>query len=232
MIEATRSSPLPPLVYARQFLRPRASALRRADWRLAGEVLAVAARLRDQNDASLAGRSRALRELVASGVRPAHERIVVAGFALVSEAFRRCLAVDLYEEQLLAGLVLTRRAAAQMQTGEGKTYAAALPAFVHALTGEGVHVVTVNDYLAQRDYQTVGPVLRLLGLSVGLLRAGVETPVEKKIRKSTVVTPATPAVSRKWARARSAPRIRAVWWKTRSMACCRRPNSASKCIAS
>jgi preprotein translocase subunit SecA len=172
MIETAPSSPLPVLVYARQFLRPRASAPRRADWRLAREVLAEAARLRDQSDASLAGRSRALRELVASGARPADTRIVVAGFALVSEAFRRCLAVDLYEEQLLAGLVLTRRAVAQMQTGEGKTYAAALPAFVHALTGAGVHVVTVNDYLADRDCQTVGPVLRLLGLSVGLLRSG------------------------------------------------------------
>ena len=187
MIEPARSSPLPPLVYARQFLRPRASTLRRADWRLAGEVLAQAAGLRDQSDASLADRSRTLRGLVASGVRPADRRIVVAGFALVSEAFRRCLAVGLYEEQLLAGLVLTRRAVAQMQTGEGKTYAAALPAFVHALTGAGVHVVTVNDYLAQRDCQTVAPVLRLLGLSVGLLRSDVDA-AEKRAAYACDVT--------------------------------------------
>ena len=187
MIEAVHPSPLPPLVYARQFFRSRAWTLRRADWRLAGEVLSQAARLRDQSDVALAERSGALRERVASGVRPAEKRIVVAGFALVCEAFRRCLAVDLYEEQLLAGLVLTRRAVAEMQTGEGKTYAAALPAFVHALTGAGVHVVTVNDYLAHRDYQTVGPVLRLLGLSVGLLRAGVDV-TEKRAAYACDVT--------------------------------------------
>jgi preprotein translocase subunit SecA len=101
--------------------------------------------------------------------------ILVPAFALVNEAARRTLGMTFYDVQLLAGLFLTRRCVAEIQTGEGKTLVAALPAFVHALTGRGVHVITSNRYLAKRDCQLLRPVFACLGCSVGLIGDGEDT---------------------------------------------------------
>lgn len=90
-------------------------------------------------------------------------------FALTTEAVRRVTGKTFYDVQLLGGLSLTRGEIAEMQTGEGKTLTTALPAFVFALTGEGVHVATTNAYLAERDCKELTPVFQLLGLNVGLL---------------------------------------------------------------
>eukprot|EP00887_Chlorella_sp_A99_P000634 scaffold5.g634.t1 len=103
------------------------------------------------------------------------EKVVVRGFALVREAAWRVLGMRPYDVQMLGGLALLEGQVAEMATGEGKTLAAAAPAFVLALGGRGVHLVTVNDYLAARDADWIGKVLAFLGLSVGVVTGASET---------------------------------------------------------
>lgn len=99
-------------------------------------------------------------------------------FAVVREAAKRVLNMYPYRVQLVAGVVLHQGRIAEMRTGEGKTLMAVLPAYLNALTGRGVHIVTVNDYLAKRDSEQMGKVFRFLGLSVGLITH--DTPQEKR----------------------------------------------------
>lgn len=99
-------------------------------------------------------------------------------FAVVREAAKRVLDMYPYRVQLVAGVVLHQGRIAEMRTGEGKTLMAVLPAYLNALTGRGVHIVTVNDYLAKRDSEQMGKVFRFLGLSVGLITH--DTPQEKR----------------------------------------------------
>ncbi len=102
------------------------------------------------------------------GYRPDPIRLIAA-FACIREAVRRTKNMRPYDVQIMAGLVMTQRQLAEMATGEGKTLTATLPAAVLALAGKGVHVATVNAYLAKRDYELMKPVYEFLGLSVGLL---------------------------------------------------------------
>lgn len=95
-------------------------------------------------------------------------------FAVTREAARRTLGQRHYDVQLMGGIVLHQGRIAEMKTGEGKTLAATLPAYLNALTGRGVHVVTVNDYLAQRDADWMGEIYRFLGLSVGVIKHGLD----------------------------------------------------------
>ncbi|CAI5506471.1 unnamed protein product [Closterium sp. Naga37s-1] len=95
-------------------------------------------------------------------------------FAVVREASKRVLGLRPFDVQLIGGMVLHRGQIAEMRTGEGKTLVAVLPAYLNALTGRGVHVVTVNDYLARRDAEWVGQVHKFLGLSVGLIQQGMD----------------------------------------------------------
>lgn len=94
--------------------------------------------------------------------------IQVEAFAVVREAAKRVLGLRHYDVQLIAGMVLTEGSIAEMPTGEGKTLVASLPSYLRALEGNGVHVITVNDYLAKRDMENIGPIHTFLGLSVGL----------------------------------------------------------------
>src|ERR1700690_2580477 len=94
---------------------------------------------------------------------------LVPAFALVREAGRRKLGMRHFDVQLIGGIVLHEGKIAEMKTGEGKTLVATLPAFLNALTGRGVHIVTVNDYLARRDAEWMSPIYRSLGLSVGVI---------------------------------------------------------------
>ena len=98
------------------------------------------------------------------------DNLVVESFAVVREASRRILGLRHFDVQLIGGLILHEGKIAEMRTGEGKTLVAVLPSYVNALTGSGVHVVTVNDYLASRDAEYVGQVHKFLGLSVGLIQ--------------------------------------------------------------
>ncbi|HHX73278.1 MAG TPA: preprotein translocase subunit SecA, partial [Firmicutes bacterium] len=100
-------------------------------------------------------------------------------FAVVREASRRVLGMRHFDVQLLGGIILHQGRIAEMKTGEGKTLVATLPAYLNALLGRGVHIVTVNDYLAARDRDWMGPVYEFLGLSVGLIVHGL-TPEERR----------------------------------------------------
>ncbi|MEM7350475.1 MAG: accessory Sec system translocase SecA2, partial [Acidobacteriota bacterium] len=101
-------------------------------------------------------------------------------YALVCEAARRAVGLAPYDVQILAAMALHQGNVVEMQTGEGKTLAAAMPACLNALTGEGVHILTFNDYLAQRDAEWMGPIYRLLGLSVGWVQEGMTTAVRRR----------------------------------------------------
>ena len=105
--------------------------------------------------------------------------ILPEAFAVVREAAVRVLGMRHYDVQLLGGIVLHKGQIAEMKTGEGKTLVCTLPAYLNGLTGKGVHVVTVNDYLARRDAEWMGQVHRFLGLSVGLIQSGM-SPGERR----------------------------------------------------
>ena len=100
-------------------------------------------------------------------------------FAVVREAAKRVLGMRHFDVQLIGGIILHQGRIAEMKTGEGKTLVATLPVYLNALTGKGVHVITVNDYLAKRDSEWMGKVYKFLGLTVGLAIAGM-TPQDKK----------------------------------------------------
>jgi len=100
--------------------------------------------------------------------------LLVDAFATVREAAKRTLGERPYDVQLLGGMVLHRGMIAEMKTGEGKTLVATMPVYLNALTGDGVHVVTVNDYLAQRDAEWMGQIYRFLGLTVGCIVHGLD----------------------------------------------------------
>ncbi|MGH9884955.1 MAG: preprotein translocase subunit SecA, partial [bacterium] len=116
-------------------------------------------------------RARDLRERV-SRAEPL-DSVMPEAFALVREAAKRTLGQRHYDVQLIGGMVMNQGKIAEMKTGEGKTLVATLPSFLNALTGKGVHVVTVNDYLARRDAEWMGAVHRSLGLSVGCIVHGI-----------------------------------------------------------
>jgi preprotein translocase subunit SecA len=97
------------------------------------------------------------------------EELVFETFAVVREAFKRTIGVRLFDVQLMGGIVLHEGDIAEMKTGEGKTFVAVQPLYLNALTGSGVHLVTVNDYLAKRDAEWVGPVYELLGMRAGYI---------------------------------------------------------------
>src|SRR5579884_3692325 len=100
-------------------------------------------------------------------------------FAVVREAGRRTIQMRHFDVQLMGGIVLHQGKIAEMRTGEGKTLVATLPAYLNALPGKGVHVVTVNDYLARRDSEWMGPIYRLLGLTVGVIQHDMDTRQRK-----------------------------------------------------
>ena len=118
------------------------------------------------------------------------DEILPEAFAVVREAGKRVLGLRHFDVQMLGGMVLHEGQIAEMKTGEGKTLVATLPAYLNALTGKGVHVITVNDYLARRDAEWMGQVHRFLGLSVGLIQSGMG-PTERKKNYGCDVTYAT-----------------------------------------
>ncbi|WP_274309170.1 accessory Sec system translocase SecA2 [Solibacillus daqui] len=113
--------------------------------------------------------------------------IIPDAFAVVREASKRVLNMRHFDVQLIGGLVLTEGNIAEMPTGEGKTLVASLPSYVRALEGKGVHVITVNDYLAKRDFELIGQIHRFLGLTVGLNVPMME-PADKKLAYNADIT--------------------------------------------
>ncbi len=108
------------------------------------------------------------------------ETLLPEAFAVVREASKRVFGMRHFDVQLLGGMVLNDRCIAEMRTGEGKTLTATLPAYLNALSGKGVHVVTVNDYLAQRDAENNRPLFEFLGLSVGINLPGMPAPAKRE----------------------------------------------------
>ena len=131
------------------------------------KVLALETKYQPMSDAELQAQTPALKERLANG--ETLDDILPDAFAVCREAAWRVLGMKHFPVQIMGGIALHRGSIAEMQTGEGKTLVATLPAYLNALTGEGVHIVTVNDYLARRDSEWMGKVYRFLGLSVGLI---------------------------------------------------------------
>src|SRR5882757_1092293 len=119
--------------------------------------------MRELSDIDLAAKTIGFREKLAQGA-PLDDLLIEA-FAVVREAGRRVLNMRHFDVQLIGGAVLHRGKIAEMKTGEGKTLVATLPAYLNALEGKGVHVVTVNDYLARRDSEWMGKIYRFLGMT-------------------------------------------------------------------
>ncbi len=134
------------------------------------EINALESEIGELSDEGLAAESASLRERVRNG--ELLDDLAPRAFAVVREAARRTLGQRPFDVQLIGGLVLHRGAVAEMMTGEGKTLSAVAPAYLNGLTGRGVHVVTVNEYLARRDAVWMGKVYRLLGLSVSCIVPG------------------------------------------------------------
>jgi preprotein translocase subunit SecA len=107
------------------------------------------------------------------------DHMLPEAFALVRVAAERAIGLRHYDVQILGGVALFRSAIAEMDTGEGKTLTATLPLYIHALTGKGAHLATVNDYLASRDAETMSPIYRLLGLTVGVIQTQ-DTPDQRR----------------------------------------------------
>ena len=133
-----------------------------------GEINALEAGLQGLSDADLASKTAEFKSRLAQG--QTLDDILPEAFAVVREAARRQVKMRPFDVQLMGGLVLNQGKIAEMATGEGKTLVATLPAYLNALTGQGVHIVTVNDYLAKRDSQWMGPIYQSLGLTVGLIQ--------------------------------------------------------------
>ncbi|HEY4199082.1 MAG TPA: preprotein translocase subunit SecA [Devosiaceae bacterium] len=119
------------------------------------------------SDEQLRARTADFKQQLANGAKL--DDLLVPAFATVREAGKRVLGMRHFDVQLIGGMVLNERAIAEMRTGEGKTLVATLPVYLNALTGEGVHVVTVNDYLAKRDAEWMGQIYKFLGLSFGII---------------------------------------------------------------
>nr|UDP55614.1 subunit A of preprotein-translocase [Schizostauron trachyderma] len=115
------------------------------------------------------------------------DSLIAESFALTREASIRTLGLRHFDVQLIGGLVLNDKKIAEMKTGEGKTLVATLPAFLNALTKKGVHIVTVNDYLANRDQISMGQIYRFLGLDTGLIQDGMST-FERRTNYNTDIT--------------------------------------------
>jgi preprotein translocase subunit SecA len=118
------------------------------------------------SDAELKAKTAEFKQKVAAGTKL--DNILEEAFAVVREASKRVFGMRHFDVQLIGGMVLNERCIAEMRTGEGKTLTATLPAYLNALTGKGVHIITVNDYLAQRDAENNRPLFEFLGLTVGI----------------------------------------------------------------
>ncbi len=136
------------------------------------EVNALEPAIKSLSDAELQAKTAYFREKLDNGAEL--DDILAESFAVVREAARRTVGMRPFDVQILGGLVLHEGRIAEMKTGEGKTLAATMPVYLNALPGKGTHVVTVNDYLARRDAEWMGPIYRFLGMNVGVIVHGLE----------------------------------------------------------
>ncbi len=145
--------------------------------KIAKEVLEFEPQISALSDVDLRGQTEKFRDQLAAGKEL--EELLPEAFATVREAARRTLGQRHYDVQIMGGAALHNGNVAEMRTGEGKTLVSTLPAYLNALTGKGVHVVTVNDYLAERDSEWMGRIHRFLGLRVGVIMSNM-SPTERR----------------------------------------------------
>ena len=146
-------------------------------WSIVAQINALEDRFKAMSDEELRGMTPAFRERLAKG--ETLDDLLPEAFAVVREGAKRTLGQRHFDVQLVGGIVLHRGNIAEMKTGEGKTLVATLPTYLNALSGDGVHVVTVNDYLAKRDSDWMGQVYRFLGMSVGVIVHGLNDDERK-----------------------------------------------------
>ncbi len=152
--------------------------------KIADKIEELAPKYSAMNDDELVAQTAALKDRLANGETLDH--ILPDAYALVREAGERVLGMRHFRVQLMGGIALHQGRIAEMGTGEGKTLVATLPAYLNALTGKGVHVVTVNDYLASRDAAWMGKLYKFLGLSVGVVVPGMSQEDKRKAYQSDI----------------------------------------------
>jgi preprotein translocase subunit SecA len=137
------------------------------------------------SDAALPAKTAELKQRLERGATV--DDLLAEAFAVVREASKRSVNMRHFDMQLIGGIVLHEGKIAEMATGEGKTVVATLPAYLNALTGRGVHIVTVNDYLARRDTEWMGPIFRMLGLSVGTIQHHMDDAERKQAYQADII---------------------------------------------
>ena len=145
---------------------------------IVNKINALEPEMQKLTDAELRAKKDEFQKMLAEG--KTLDDILPEAFAVVREASRRVLGMRHFDVQLIGGIILHQGRIAEMKTGEGKTLVATLPAYLNALEGKGVHIITVNDYLAKRDSEWMGKLYKFLGMSVGLVIAGMEPKDKQK----------------------------------------------------
>nr|YP_010873123.1 Preprotein-translocase subunit a [Nemalion vermiculare]WGV34301.1 Preprotein-translocase subunit a [Nemalion vermiculare] len=149
------------------------------------EVNKLASEMQSWDDNMLSQQTLKLKNMLRTG--SSLETTLTEAFATVKETCRRLMGLNLFDVQILGGLMLHQGNIAEMKTGEGKTLTATLPAYLNALTEQGVHIVTVNDYLAKRDAEWMGQIYKFLGISTGLIQQSMD-PKDRKINYREDIT--------------------------------------------
>ena len=149
------------------------------------KILALEEAYKALSEEELKGKTALFKERLEKG--ETLDDLLPEAFAAIREAADRVLGMRPYPVQLIGGIVLHQGRIAEMKTGEGKTLVAILPCYLNALTGKGVHVVTVNDYLAKRDSEWMGKVYRYMGLTVGLIIPSMK-PAERRVSYAADIT--------------------------------------------
>jgi preprotein translocase subunit SecA len=149
-----------------------------------GQINALEARVSALSDTDLQTKTAEFKQRIANGA--SLEEILPEAFAIAREAGKRVLNMRHFDVQLIGGYALHQGKISEMKTGEGKTLVATLPAYLNALEGKGVHVVTVNDYLARRDAEWMGRLYKFLGLSVGTIRHGLNDDERRESYNSDI----------------------------------------------
>ena len=176
---------------------------------IANKVLELEPEMQKLTDEELQAKTPYLKEKLKNGA--SLDDILPEAFAVCREADWRVLGLKPYPVQIIGGIVLHRSCIAEMQTGEGKTLVATMPVYLNALTGEGVHVVTVNDYLAKRDSEWMGKVYRFLGLTVGLVIHDVQPQDRRRLIWRMLLTAPTTSLA--------LTTCVTTWWFTRPAWC-------------
>jgi preprotein translocase subunit SecA len=170
--------------FAKQIFGTRNDRILKSLKPLVQRVNELEARYKSLSDHELAAQTIIFKERIAKG--ESLDQLNAEAFAVVREASKRVLNMRHFDVQLIGGAVLHMGKIAEMKTGEGKTLVATLPSYLNALAGKGVHVVTVNDYLARRDAEWMGQLFRFLGLSVGVVYSGMNEAQKKEAYTSDI----------------------------------------------